>query len=392
MKIAYATHYDIFNNRTWPRNLIGHCGTNYYKAKALERQLGTIEYIGPLEEMYSPSLKLLSKAKNRWHKHLSKQIYFPWAEPVVNQGYACQIAQKILRANPEIVLCPDINLISYLDCKQPTVVWTDASYAGLMNFYSEFSNLCSETTQQLTTMDKLTLDKCSLAIFSSDWAAQTVINTYQVDSSKVKVIPSGANVECDRTLDDIKEIIESRPLDKCKLLFLGVDWFRKGGNIALEVASKLNKSGLNVELTIVGCQPFKDSSAPDFVVNLGFISKSTAAGLNKISKLIAESHLLIVPSQAEAYGNVFCEANSYGVPCISTNVGGIPTVIKDDVNGKLFSITGSIQEYCTYIYTLFRNYGAYKKLALSSFNEYQTRLNWSATAQSAQKLFMDLIN
>ncbi|MEW5859402.1 MAG: glycosyltransferase, partial [Cyanobacteriota bacterium] len=97
------------------------------------------------------------------------------------------------------------------------------------------------------------------------------------------------------------------------------------------------------------------------------------------------------PSQAEAYGNVFCEANSYGVPCISTKVGGIPTVIKDDVNGKLFSITSNIQEYCTYIYDLFSDYGAYKKLALSSFNEYQTRLNWSVTAQSAQKLFMDLI-
>ncbi|MBD1890126.1 glycosyltransferase family 4 protein [Coleofasciculus sp. FACHB-SPT9] len=390
MKIAYATHYDIFNSRTWPRNLIGHCGTNYYKAKALERQLGSIEYIGPLEEMYSPSLKLLSKAKNRWHKHISKKIYYPWAEPVVNQGYAVQIAQKLSK-DSEIILGPDMNLISYLECKQPLVVWTDAPYAGLINFYTNYTNLCRETIQQLTAMDKLTLDKCSLAIFSSDWAAQTVIDTYQVDSSKVKVIPSGANVECDRTLDDIKEIIEARTSDKCKLLFLGVDWFRKGGKIALEVASELNKSGLNVELTIVGCQPFKDSSPPDFVVNLGFISKSTAAGLIKISKLIAESHLLIVPSQAEAYGNVFCEANSYGVPCVSTKVGGIPTVIKDNVNGKLFSRNCNIQEYCAYISDLFNNYGAYKKLALSSFNEYQTRLNWSATAQTAQRLLMDLI-
>ncbi|MEP0808032.1 glycosyltransferase family 4 protein [Trichocoleus sp. ST-U2] len=352
--------------------------------------MGSIEYIGPLEEMYSPSLKLLSKAKNRWHKHISKKIYYPWAEPVVNQGYAVQIAQKLSK-DSEIILGPDMNLISYLECKQPLVVWTDAPYAGLINFYTNYTNLCRETIQQLTAMDKLTLDKCSLAIFSSDWAAQTVIDTYQVDSSKVKVIPSGANVECDRTLDDIKEIIEARTSDKCKLLFLGVDWFRKGGKIALEVASELNKSGLNVELTIVGCQPFKDSSPPDFVVNLGFISKSTAAGLIKISKLIAESHLLIVPSQAEAYGNVFCEANSYGVPCVSTKVGGIPTVIKDNVNGKLFSRNCNIQEYCAYISDLFNNYGAYKKLALSSFNEYQTRLNWSATAQTAQRLLMDLI-
>ncbi|MBD1899036.1 glycosyltransferase family 4 protein [Trichocoleus sp. DQ-A3] len=391
MKIAYATHYDIFNSRTWPRNLIGHCGTNYYKAKALEGQLGTVEYIGPLEERYSPSLKLLSKAKNRWHKHISKQTYYPWAEPTVNQGYASQIAKKILETNPEIVLCPDINLISYLDCKQPTVVWTDASYAGLMNFYTDFSNLCSETIQQLTTMDKLTLDKCSLAIFSSEWAAQAVIDTYQVDSSKVKVIPSGANVECNRTLEDIKEIVEARPLNKCKLLFLGVDWLRKGGDIALEVARELNKTGLNVELTIVGCQPIKENPPPDFVVSLGFISKSTEEGLNKINKLIAESHFLIVPSRAEAYGNVFCEANSFGVPCISTNIGGIPTIIKENRNGKVFSLNASINEYCAYISNLFGNYGDYKQLALSSFKEYQERLNWFVATNMAKQMFSTLI-
>jgi glycosyltransferase involved in cell wall biosynthesis len=391
MKIAYATHYDIFNSRTWPRNLIGHCGTNYYKAKALERQLGTLDYIGPLEESYSPILKLLSKSKNRWHKHISKQIYYPWAEPVVNQGYASQIAKKILGTNPEIVLCPDINLISYLDCKQPTVVWTDASYAGLMNFYTDFSNLCSETIQQLTTMDKLTLDKCSLAIFSSEWAAQTVIDTYQVDSSKVKVIPSGANVQCNRTLEDIKKIVEARPLNKCKLLFLGVDWLRKGGDIALEVARELNKTGLNVELTIVGCHPIKESPPPDFVVSLGFISKSTEEGLNRINKLIAESHFLILPSRAEAYGNVFCEANSFGVPCVSTNIGGIPTIIKDNFNGKVFSLNASISEYCTYIMNLFSNYSEYKKLALSSFNDYQVRLNWSTAGKAAKSLFENLI-
>lgn len=391
MKIAYATHYDIFNSRTWSRNLIGHCGTNYYKAKALERQLGTLEYIGPLEESYSPILKLLSKTKNRWHKHISKQIYYPWAEPAVNQGYASQIAQNILQTNPEIVICPDINLISYLDCKQPTVVWTDASYAGLINFYPEFSNLCKETTEQLTTMDKLTYDKCSYAIFSSDWAAQKVIDVYQVDPSKVKVIPSGANVECNRTLEDIKEIVDARPSNQCKLLFLGVDWYRKGGDIALEVASELQKTGLNVELTIVGCQPFQNDSCPDFVVNPGFINKSTEEGLNKINKLIAESHFIIVPSRAEAYGNVFCEANSFGVPCISTNSGGIPTIIKDELNGKVYSINAIITEASTYIVNLFSNYSKYKELALSSFNEYQTRLNWTIATQTAKNLFMTLI-
>ncbi|WP_242023780.1 glycosyltransferase [Trichocoleus sp. FACHB-6] len=371
--------------------MIGHCGTNYYKALALAKQCESLEYIGPLKENYSPIYKYIFKTKNRWHKHFTKQVYQPWAEKIVNQSYASQIYQKLLDINPHIVLCPDINLASYLECKQPVIVWTDSSYAGLMNFYPDQTNLCKDTLEQLIAMDKLTYDKCSYAIFSSDWAAQKVIDIYQVDPSKVKVIPSGANVECNRTLEDIKEIVDARPSNQCKLLFLGVDWYRKGGDIALEVASELQKTGLNVELTIVGCQPFQNDSYPYFVVNPGFINKSTEEGLNKINKLIAESHFIIVPSRAEAYGNVFCEANSFGVPCISTNVGGIPTIIKDTLNGKVFSLNASISDYCNYIYNIFLTYSEYKKLALSSFNEYQNRLNWTVATQTAKELFMDLI-
>ena len=391
MKIAYATQFDPFNSSTWSPRLIGHCGTNYYKAKALERQGTSVEYIGFLKESHSPLLKLMSKAKNRWHKHISKQVYHPWAEPFVNQGYAAQIEQKVSEINPEIVLCPDMNRLAYLECKQPIVIWTDASYAGLINFYSDYSNLCKETIKHLTTLDTLALEKCRLAIFSSEWAAKTVVDTYQIDSSKIKVIPSGGNVDCDRRLNDIKQIVEARSLNKCKLLFLGVDWYRKGGDIAWEVARELNRYGLNVELTIVGCRLTKDYPADDFVLDIGFISKATEEGLNKIKKLMAESHFLIMPSRAETYGNVFCEANSFGVPCISTNVGGIPTIIKDSLNGKVFPLNASTSDYCNYIYNLFLNYSEYKKLALSSFDEYQNRLNWTVASQSAKELFMSII-
>jgi glycosyltransferase involved in cell wall biosynthesis len=240
-------------------------------------------------------------------------------------------------------------------------------------------------------MELAALSRCTLAIYTSDWAAQAAINIYGIAPSKVKVVPWGANIECDRTIDDISRMLKSRASNTCKLLFIGVDWIRKGGNIAIEVAKELNKIGLKTELTIVGYQPPINEPFPPFVNPLGYINKSTEEGLNKINKLLADSHFLILPSQAECYGHVLCEANSFGVPCISTNVGGIPTVIKDDLNGKLFSKDASIAEYCKYISKLFDNYSQYERLALDSFNEYQTRLNWSVAVQTAKNLLMDLI-
>jgi glycosyltransferase involved in cell wall biosynthesis len=261
----------------------------------------------------------------------------------------------------------------------------------MLGFYREFSNLCQETIEDGNKMEKLALEKCKLAIYSSEWAAKTAIENYQVAQSKVKVVPFGANIECDRNLDSIKAIVDSRPSSQCNLLFLGVDWFRKGGDIALEVVRELNRQGLNTKLTVVGCQPITNKPLPPFVKSLGFISKHTNEGREKIDKIISESHFLVLPSQAECYGIVFCEANSFGVPCIATDVGGITTVIKDDLNGKTFSKDANIADYCAYISNLFSDYSRYKSLALSSFNEYQSRLNWSVAGKAVKKLLMELI-
>jgi glycosyltransferase involved in cell wall biosynthesis len=174
-------------------------------------------------------------------------------------------------------------------------------------------------------------------------------------------------------------------------LFLGVDWERKGGDIALQVAEQLNDLGLDTELTVVGCEPIVEGSLPKFVKSLGFISKSTIAGKERLDRLIAESHFLILPSRAECYGVVFCEANSFGVPCISRKVGGIPTIIKPNVNGNLFDLNANISEYCNYIYRLFTNYSDYKNLALSAFHEYESRLNWGVAGQKVKQFLTEII-
>jgi hypothetical protein len=47
-------------------------------------------------------------------------------------------------------------------------------------------------------------------------------------------------------------------------------------------------------------------------------------------------------------------------------------------------------EYCEYIYNIFTNYNQYKQLALSAFNEYESRLNWRVAGQEVRDLLMTL--
>jgi glycosyltransferase involved in cell wall biosynthesis len=384
MKIAYVTNFEAKNlaiRDNWS-------GLGYYIAQSLKNQDITVEYMGPLQDPVT--LQTIRKLKSRYYKLFYKKNYQKDADPLTLKNYASQVAKKLNSIKSDIVFSATVNPIAYLECKQPIVFWADATCAGLVDFYPQYTNLCQESLKNWHMMERLALQKCKLAIYASEWAAQTAIDYYNVDPEKVKVVPFGANIDSFRTIGEIKDLIESRPLNKCKLLFLGVDWYRKGGDVALKVAEELNNLGLNTELTVVGCQPIVEGSLPSFVKPLGFISKSTIEGKERINQLLAESHFLIVPSRAECYGVVFCEANSLGVPCISRKVGGIPTIIRPNVNGNLFDIDASITEYCNYILRLFANYADYKELALSAFNEYKSRLNWKVAGQKIKELLITI--
>ncbi|MGA7933972.1 MAG: glycosyltransferase, partial [Kovacikia sp.] len=235
------------------------------------------------------------------------------------------------------------------------------------------------------------LDRCSLAIYTSDWAAKSAIEDYGTDPNKIKVVPYGANLNQSHTLEDIKVLIDSRQTNTCKLLFLGVDWVRKGGEVAYKVAESLNEAGLKTELTIVGCTPPMNDCLPDFINSIGYINKSTEEGVQKLKKLIIESHFLILPTIADCTPGAFCEANSFGVPCLSTKVGGISTTIRSGANGQLFDLEATISEYCTYIFDLFSDYTKYKSLALSAFHEYESRLNWISSVKQVKHFMEELL-
>jgi len=377
MRIAYATTWDPLDIRSWS-------GTSCYMAQAIKNESISLDFIGPLKKRHA----LQAYIKSAYYHGLIRKRYLRNRGPSILKGYAGQIALRLSKISPDIVFSPGTIPIAYLDCAQPIVIWTDSVFAGMIDFYPEFSNLCGESVINGNAMERSALERCALAVYSSDWAARTAINNYNVPPGKVKVIPFGANLDCRRTLDDIKYMVSSRPAKICKLLFLGVDWFRKGGDTAVKVAKELNDSGLRAELTIAGCRP--PGPFPGYVNALGRIDKSSEEGRTRIDKLLSESHFLILPSRADCFPIVFPEANSFGVPCISTDVGGISTAIKDGLNGRLFPKDAGISEYCGYIQGVFRDPDRYRELALSSFHEYESRLNWKESIGILKQYLQDL--
>ncbi len=385
MKLAYVTTYDstrLTGADEWS-------GTGYHIAQALESQSIELNYIGPLED--SNWFQLIRKLKRHYYEFLYQKNYQKNPDPPTLKNYARQVEHKLSPQKDEIVFSATVDPIAYLECDRPMAFWADATFAGIADFYPQYSNLHPDVVRDWHRMERSALERCQLAIYSSDWAAQSAIEFYQADPDKVKVVPFGANINSQLDLAQIKDAIEARPSDVCKLLFIGVEWLRKGGDVAYAVTKQLNETGLTTELTVVGCQPEIDEPIPHFVRPLGFIKKSTAEGKERLTRLILESHFLILPSVADCTPMVFAEANSLAVPCLSTKVGGIPSIIHDEQNGKLFACDADSTEYCDYITSLFSNYAQYQELAYASFNAYESRLNWRVAAEKVKSLLNEII-
>ncbi len=367
MRIAFTTTFDSRDISNWS-------GTPYYMADSFEKSGASVDHIGGLKRRVAPFFKV----KQVWKKLASGQRESPRFNIVAAKHYSLQVAQRLKSLPHDVIVAPQINPICYLESNKPIVLWTDGLYASLIGFYPGFSSHSSSSIAQGNIITKECLDRVSLALFSSDWAARTAVEIYGADKDKVKVVPFGANIECDHTIHDIRSMLKSRSRDTVKLLFLGKHWERKGGDIVFKVAKALNDAGQPVEVNFVGCLPPNDVEIPNYIKCHGFISKRTPEGKNKINRLLRESHFLIVPSRAEAYGIVFCEANAFGLPCLTTHVGGISTIVKDHVNGMTFGLNAPIEHYRDYIISLMHNYSRYEEMALAAFHEYDSRLNWNA--------------
>lgn len=376
MKIAYTTTFDANDVRQWS-------GTPFHMSRALETEGLGVERIGSLKRQLPPFFKL----KQTWQKWVCNQRVSPRFNITAAKYYSHQVAEQLKHREVDAIVSPLINPIAYLDTDKPLVLWTDGLYASLLGFYPPFAYHSAETIHQGNAITREALSRCTYAVFSSDWAARSAIEIYGVSQDKVKVVPFGANLETYPSESDIERFIQRRDHKVIKLLFLAKSWERKGGDVVVAVAKALHDAGHAVECHIIGYDHIPhQKTIPPYVRCHGFIAKNTAEGKARLQQLLSESHFLFVPSRAEAYGIVFCEANAYGVPCLSTTVGGINTVIRPGENGYTFGLDVSPETYAAHIVRLMQDRAGYETLARSSYQAFMTRLNWKVNAATVADL------
>jgi glycosyltransferase involved in cell wall biosynthesis len=251
----------------------------------------------------------------------------------------------------------------------------------MLRFYSDYGSLSKRAVRVGLELDTRALQRASVAFYASEWARQSAIEDHGADPQKVEVVPYGANMLISYERSEVKDLVSRRPSDRCRLLFVGVDWARKGGEQAVEVARLLNERGLPTELHVAGSAPDAATDFPNWLHLHGFVDKSTEAGAARMRQLFEASHFLIHPVKAEAFGVVFCEAAGHGVISLASRVGGIASAVREGVTGALFDVDASSEEYADYVWRLMGDRSRYEEMAAGAFAEYRRNLNWEVQAE-----------
>lgn len=265
----------------------------------------------------------------------------------------------------------------------PIIFITDATPSFLEEFYNW--PIKPEAYEQ----EKIAINASTVVIYSSDFMASRARQEYSAENSfnrdKFKVVPFGLN------LVGIPEFISDKSFSgKINLLFVGRDWKRKGGDLVLAIFKLLKSQGHAVKLTIIGNNPEEAQLLEDIVI-IPYIDKSVPEQKKKYFDILSEAHFLILPTRADCTPMVIAEANAFGTPVITTNVGGIPTLVEEGKNGFLLDINATEEKYAELIMRTFNDPKLFRDLCMTSRIRFDTRLNWDAWSSEISNICKKIV-
>jgi glycosyltransferase involved in cell wall biosynthesis len=202
----------------------------------------------------------------------------------------------------------------------------------------------------------------------SRWFADQLAEHQGVPRDRILVRPPGMNNPPRRHRDPDAPV-------HGRLLFVGTDFLRKGGDQVVAAVARLRAGGdRTVRLTVAGPAAWPLAEPPpDFVEFTGRL------GPQAIANLYATHDMLVMPSRFEAFGIVFAEALVAGLPCVARRAFAMPEIVEDGVTGALVE-SDDPDELAAAIASILDDRDVHGRVA-SARAALTARYSWSAAAE-----------
>jgi len=258
----------------------------------------------------------------------------------------------------------DIGIVTTLHGTDITVLGYDSSLKGAIKYGIEKSDVVTAVSHSLgqETMDLISPNK----------DIETIYNF--IDEQEYTKKDAG----------NLKELLGIKPHEK---VVIHVSNFRKVKHVPDIVQSfKLIHEEVPSKLLLVGDGPekhpimesIKGTSIENDVLFLG--------KQENLSELYSIADLMLLLSEKESFGLVLLEAMACGVPCIGTNVGGIPEVITNGENGFIVEL-GDWKKVAEHGVEVLQNPSLHKQIVDRSLEVIRDRFSSKSIVEQYEEMY-----
>jgi len=360
-----------------PRDIRRWSGTTFFLYSALGKKCSNLDFVS------SEPINFIARAINRLLRGIGIRVDIRFSKPfswIVGKLVDSHLRKK----DPDVIVAVTAsNLIPFLNTSKPIIYISDATFAAVERLYPEFANLPIWLRRQGSELERRSLRRASYFMCSSDWTKQSAVADYGMDENRIKVISFGPNIATE--LIDKFYRPKSSDFSCIKLLFVSADWERKNGELVLQIAEVLKSRGLACEVILVGQVPDKVPKQKETRV-VGFLDKTTSAGITELCRLYQEAHFFVLPTTADATPIVFSEAQAFGCPSLTYDVGGTSSAVLDGVSGIVLPLSAKAEDFALKIESLVKHPTRYIEMSLNARRRYEEVANWDRWASTILRL------
>ena len=237
--------------------------------------------------------------------------------------------------------------------------------------------------------EKIVMTSTNLVTASSVFENMLIADTYKIDENKIKKITPGV---------DRKIFIPDLSVEKENIILsIGRIQEQKGQLQTIEFLNNFKKIQNDFKCYFIGGpsgkhgneylhelkQTIKDFNLDKHVEFLGDLPQT------EIIELFKKAKLLIHTSKFETFGLVAIEANTMGVPVLTTNNGSLMEIIENNKTGYLSEdlIDSNVNNF---VNNLFNKVTKYEEIRLSCI-EKSKKYDWMKTATELESLYLKLV-
>ncbi len=229
------------------------------------------------------------------------------------------------------------------DSPVPSVIYTDYTASMSANHpeagRSPFHGMALEHWLEL---ERKAMQRARQVCVRSRAVKQSLIEDYSLPPDHITIIGGGLNLS---QLPGLPPHPADRPPTA---LFIGLDFYRKGGDLVLKAFALARESVPNAQLLFVSA-----GSIPSGLPLAGVKIFPPIWDREQFLSLYPQADLLVLPSRLETWGDVLLEAMAYGLPCIGVAGQPMEEIIRHEQTGLLVppERVDALAESLTYLFT-----------------------------------------